>query len=51
MLYEIDDERKVSERKQVDYQKVVELKPDYAPGWYQLGIAMERQHHSKRGAG
>jgi serine/threonine protein kinase/Flp pilus assembly protein TadD len=32
---------------QTDYEKVVELQPDFAQGWYQLGVAMEHQHHLK----
>ena len=34
-------------RAQTDYEKVVELRPDYAPGWFQLGVAQEHQHHFK----
>ena len=32
---------------QVDFAKVTELRPDYAQGWYQLGVAMDHQHHFK----
>jgi serine/threonine protein kinase/Flp pilus assembly protein TadD len=32
---------------EADYAKVVELQPDYAPGWFQLGVARERQRHFK----
>jgi Tfp pilus assembly protein PilF len=32
---------------QADYEKVVQLQPGYAQGWYQLGVAMEHQHRSK----